>query len=71
MTTGGMSTPSTMTPERLIEFLKENIEIRTKLTLDGTDLTFRTQMIVRHNNQETIVSDDEDSVDLDGLLDHL
>jgi hypothetical protein len=57
-----------LTQSKLIDLLKENVEVRTKLDLSGTDLTVTVQMIIKDGDNEVVVSEDEDSVDLEDIL---
>lgn len=59
---------SVLTQSKLIDLLKENVEVRTKLDLSGTDLTVTVQMIIKDGDNEVVVSEDEDSVDLEDIL---
>lgn len=57
--------------KQLINALKDKVEIRTKAVLDGSELSIRTQLVILDMDKETIISEDEDSVDLTELLDRL
>jgi len=57
--------------KQLINALKDKVEIRTRAVLDGSELSIRTQLVILDMDKETIISEDEDSVDLTELLDRL
>lgn len=54
--------------EGIIQAIKDTVEVRTKIELEGTELVVRTRMIVREGEKETVISEDEDSVDLQDLI---
>lgn len=62
---------TSFSPKQLINALKDKVEIRTKAVLDGSELSIRTQLVILDMDKETIISEDEDSVDLTELLDRL
>lgn len=64
----GVSGPGpTVSKETLTKLLRENLEVRTKLDLSGTELSVKVQLVLMGNEDE-VIAEDEDSVDISGLL---
>lgn len=57
--------------DAFVKLLKDSVQIQTRISLSGTDLTVQTKLVFTEGRRETVISEDEDSVDLEELLDRL
>lgn len=60
-----------ITKSSLLDFLKENLSVQTSTCHSATEIVVRTRLALQVDNDEIVISEDEDSVDISEMQGYL